>query len=138
MKAGKATIGHLYHSPKGAVVTVMALKDRKIVLKINETNTEVLVSKSYPLRKGALSQPLEELRQQPSQDRVLPGVKQNVPPLSQFIDPLLLESKKSIREIVENLRTEFGSRLEGKDLAANVRARIFHLKRRGWLGNGAR
>lgn len=138
MKAGNAKIGGVYCSPKGALITVAGFRDRKVALLIHDTKMEVMVSKSYPLRQGdALPQPLERLRQPPSQDRVTPSVKKNVPPLSQFIDPLLLEGEMSVRSIVDVIRIQLGNNIARRDLGANVRARIFHLKRRGLLAKNS-
>lgn len=134
MKAGHAVIGNTYHSPKGALVTVAALKERRIVLKINETNTEVLVSKSYPLRQcSAVASHLRIEATKPDSVDLVRHEKKRPIQLSSLIDPLLLEGKRSNREIVVALRKRLGEFSDGKDLAANVRARIYHLKRKGML-----
>ena len=52
-------------------------------------------------------------------------------PLAPIIDAMLLAGGHTMRGIVRELRRKASAACSGKDLQANVRARLYHLKRRG-------
>lgn len=52
--------------------------------------------------------------------------------LAAIIDPLLLAGDHTVKEIAEELCRAAGEAAQGKDLAANVRARMVSYTRKGW------
>lgn len=52
--------------------------------------------------------------------------------LAAIIDPMLLAGGKTIKEITAELAKKAGEAAKGKDLAANVRARMVSYTRKGW------
>ncbi len=52
--------------------------------------------------------------------------------LSSLIDPMLLSGDHTVKEIAEQLANKAGALAKGKDLSANVRARMVSYTRKGW------
>lgn len=52
--------------------------------------------------------------------------------LAAIIDPMLLAGGKTIKDIAAELAKKAGEVAKGKDLAANVRARMVSYTRKGW------
>lgn len=52
--------------------------------------------------------------------------------LSALIDPMLFSGDKTVKEIAAELAKKGGEAAKGKDLAANVRARMVSYTRKGW------
>lgn len=52
--------------------------------------------------------------------------------LAAIIDPFLLAGGNTVKEIAAELAKEAGDAAKGKDLQANVRARLISYKRKGW------
>lgn len=52
--------------------------------------------------------------------------------LSAIIDPMLAAGKHTVKEIAAELAKKGGEAAKGRDLEANVRARMVAYKRRGW------
>ena len=52
--------------------------------------------------------------------------------LAAIIDPLLLAGGMTTQEIATELAKKAGDAVKGKDLAANVRARMVSYTRKGW------
>lgn len=52
--------------------------------------------------------------------------------LAAIIDPMLLTGKHTVKEIAAELAKKAAEAAKGKDLAANVRARLVSYKRKGW------
>ncbi|MHB2025104.1 MAG: hypothetical protein ACYCPQ_00490 [Elusimicrobiota bacterium] len=53
-------------------------------------------------------------------------------PLAAIIDPMLFSGDKTVKEIAAELAKMGGEAAKGKDLAANVRARMVSYTRKGW------
>lgn len=52
--------------------------------------------------------------------------------LASLIDPLLLAGGMTVKEIAGELATKAAEAAKGKDLSANVRARMVSYTRKGW------
>lgn len=52
--------------------------------------------------------------------------------LAAIIDPMLLAGGKTVKEIAAELAKKAAEAAKGKDLAANVRARMVSYTRKGW------
>lgn len=52
--------------------------------------------------------------------------------LAALIDPMLTAGKHTVQEIAAELAKKAGEAAKGKDLAANVRARMVSYTRKGW------
>lgn len=52
--------------------------------------------------------------------------------LAALIDPLLLAGRMTVKEIAGELARKAAEAAKGKDLAANVRARMVSYTRKGW------
>ncbi|MFA5138318.1 MAG: hypothetical protein WC728_03715 [Elusimicrobiota bacterium] len=61
-----------------------------------------------------------------------PQVAKKEGSLAAIIDPLLLAGGHTVKEIAEDLGRTAGEAAKGKDLAANVRARMVSYTRKGW------
>jgi len=133
MNADKAEIGKKYLSKTGVPVTVVGAKGDKILVKLLTTGNQVDVPKDYPL------QPYDEKKiasiarvHLKSNGKGSKGTKTKTESLSAIIDPMLFAGGKTIREVATELAKKAGDLAKGKDLEANVRARMVSFKRKGW------
>lgn len=66
--------------------------------------------------------------------KIVSGAKDSVRSgsLAALIDPLLLAGRMTVKEIAGELARKAAEAAKGKDLAANVRARMVSYTRKGW------
>ena len=133
MKASDAEVGKKYLSKKGDPVTVVGSKGDQIVVRIDAIGKQVEIPKHYELRPydstkvNAESKSLEKAYKNGKGER-----KTREGTLASIIDPFLLQGGKTIVEIAAVLGKKAGAAGKGKDLAANVRARMVAYTRKGW------
>ncbi|MFA6433734.1 MAG: hypothetical protein WCW52_03480 [Elusimicrobiales bacterium] len=130
MNANEAKVGGMYLSRTGIPVTVMGPKNGKILIKLKTTGTFTMVNGDYDLKPydekgiGNTSKVLLKVNGKAKTKRA--GA------LSAIIDPFLLAGGKTVAEIAVELAKKAGEAGKGKDLAANVRARMVSYTRKGW------
>ena len=136
MKASEAKAGVKYLSKTGIPVTVTGSKNGKFLIKLETNGTTVAVNAEYeltPLAKPAVSKEANL----PAKDKgktklevktVAPAAKS----LSALIDPMLLSGGHTVKEIAAELLKKAGEMAKGKNLEANVRARMVSYTRKGW------
>jgi hypothetical protein len=132
MDAIKATIGEKYLSKKGTPVTVIKHKGDKVVLKIAGSDNEIEVAKDYELKPYDKSQVSKEARILEKANSPKGGRKPRGESVAAIIDPLLFAGGKSVKEIAELVTKKAGDLAKGKDMEANVRARMVTYSRKGW------
>jgi hypothetical protein len=132
MKATEAKVGEMYLSRTGIPVTVMGPKNGKILIKLKTTGTFTMVNADYELK------PYEE-KGVGKDSKVLLKVNGKGKPkaknggsLASMIDPMLLAGGMTTHEIAATLAKKAGEAAKGKDLNANVRARLVSYTRKGW------
>jgi len=144
MKAGTAVIGKKYLSKNGIPVTVVEFKDDKVVLFSEVTKMKIPVSQNYPLKpyeedvkpvseelvKGKVSDLLNSIGPGIPRKRVIINPKAET--MASVIDPYLFEGGRTVKEIVRLIEKRKLAIIEGKDLHANVRARLVNYTRKGF------
>ena len=124
MNAIDAKIGQQYLSKKGTPVTVVGHKSDKVVLKIGGSENEIEVLKNYELKSYQESQVNNEAKSLISAGRHKGTSKPKGKSLSAVIDPMLFAGGKTVKEIAEHAIKQAADLAKGKDVGANVRARM--------------
>ena len=132
MNAVKAKIGEKYLSKKGTPVTVIKHKGDKVILKITGSDNEIPVAKNYDLRPYNKFQVSKDARILDQTKGPKGGRKPRGESVAAIIDPLLFSGGKSVKEIAELVTRKAGDLAKGKDMEANVRARMVTCTRKGW------
>ncbi|HBW23292.1 MAG: hypothetical protein A2X28_06420 [Elusimicrobia bacterium GWA2_56_46] len=135
MKASEAKVGEKYLSRTGIPVTLVGSKAGKFQIKLETTGTAVGVNGDYELR------PYDE-KGIDKESRILlklngkgKGGKtkaKKAGSLSAIIDPYLLAGGKMVAEIAAEVTKKAGEAAKGRDINANVRARLVCYTRKGW------
>jgi len=135
MIAGTGIVGKKYLSKNGTPVEVMGKKGDRVILKSEITGKETLVSRKYPLReyndKKVNSESKVPVRSNGSSKTEQPQ-KSKGGTLASVIDPLLFAGGKTVAEIVKEIEKKKLPKAKGKDLSANVRARMVCYTRKGY------
>ncbi len=132
MNAIKATIGEKYLSKKGTPVTVVGHKGDKIILKVSGSDNEVPVAKDYELRPYNRAQVSKDARHLEQLNGAKAGRKPRGESVAAIIDPLLFSGGKTVKEIAELVTKKSAALAKGRDMEANVRARMVTYSRKGW------
>jgi hypothetical protein len=125
--------GNRYLTITGAPVQVLEVREGIIVLQGLASDNRFVVPAGYPLRpfKGEVA--AFEARPSPYLGRQVPPRSQAQPkPLAPLIDAMLLVGGHTMRGIVRELKRRASAACRGKDLRANVRARLHWFKKRGY------
>ena len=135
MKASEAKIGHKYLTRTGAMATMSGEKDGKIVMTLASGITfrcgpdyelKPIDGKAHKPNAGQKAKVVVELEQKTA-------VKTpRVVALASIIDPLLVSGEHTVSDIAVEVRNKAGDAVNGKDVEANVRARMVTYTRRGW------
>lgn len=133
MDAIKATIGERYLSKRGTPVTVVGHKGDKVVLKIKGSHNEIEVARSYelkPYKESGVSKEAKALAQANGDRKTGRGGRKNS--IASLIDPRLFAGTNTVKEIAEVVTKQAGDLAKGRDMEANVRARMVSYSRKGW------
>jgi len=128
-----AKIGKNYITQTGLPVKVIAINPDNMLIQSLATDNRFYVPLKYPLYSFSHKNPVSEVKDKPY---ILPSEKikpknLNKKPLSAVIDELLLSSKKyTMRGLIREVKRRASSQCKGKDVAANIRARMYWLKKR--------
>ncbi|MCG3204854.1 MAG: hypothetical protein KCHDKBKB_01571 [Elusimicrobia bacterium] len=132
MNAIKTTIGEKYLSKKGTPVTVVGHKGDKVILKVSGSDNEVPVAKDYELQPYNRAQISKDARHLEQSNGTKTGRKPRGESVSAIIDPLLFAGGKTVKEIAELVTKKAAALAKGRDMEANVRARMVTYSRKGW------
>lgn len=132
MNATDAKIGQKYLSKKGTPVTVVSHKGDKVVVRIGGSDNDIEVAKNYELKPYKESRISKEAKTLIRASRTNGPGKPKRPSLSSVIDPMLFAGGKTAKEIAEIAIKQVADLAKGKDVGANVRARMVSFSRKGW------
>lgn len=126
--------GGRYLTASGAPVQVLEMRDGLMVLQGLASDNRFSVPGTYPLE-PLRATAVFDLRREPyvpraariQQTRTSQAVKQLAP----LIDAMLITGNKTMRGIVRDLRRRASVACRGRDVRANIRARIYWLKKKG-------
>ena len=132
-------IGGRYLTATGIPVEIFAVCDGAVVLQSLASDNRFSIPAGYPLEllRGESAFTLRANLYVPRAVRIRQAytpvaVKQLAP----IIDAMLLAGGKTMRGILRELRRKASASCKGKDLAANVRARLHWFKRKGYRVQG--
>ena len=131
MKASEAKIGEKYLSRTGVTVACEGTERDRVILRMQPSGTIFRVTPGYELKpvnadgkviKRNAAKPASETKPDPT------------PPftMASIIDPFLVAGGHTVAEIAAELGRKAGEAAKGKDLEANVRARLVSYTRKGW------
>ena len=132
MNAIDAKVGQKYLSKKGTPVTVVGHKGDKVVVRIGGSENDIEVAKSYELKPYKESNISKETKTLGRANQTNGSGKPKRPSLSAVIDPMLFAGGKTAKEIAELAIKRAADLAKGKDVEANVRARMVSFSRKGW------
>ncbi len=132
MNAIDAKVGQKYLSKKGTPVTVVGHKGDKVVLKIGGSENDIEVAKTYELKSYKESEVSKEAKTLIRAGHPKGSGKPKGPSLSAVIDPMLFAGGKTAKEIAALAIKQAPDLAKGKDVEANVRARMVSFSRKGW------
>lgn len=124
MSAHKLKPGGRYITATGVPVRILSVTNNAILLKSLQSDNRFSVSVGYPLR-VATGNGADTIHEPQTS---APSTK----PLAPLIDAMLLKGGMTMRGIVRELKRKASASCNGRDVAANVRARIYWAQRRGF------
>ncbi len=134
MGAREPRVGAEYATASGLPVRVVAVSGGQLELQSLASDSRFYVPAGYPLGPMSGSNLAVARRSRPHQAR---GPAASAPvrmkPIAPIIDAMLLAGGHTMRGIVREIRRKASAASSGKDLKANVRARFYWLKRRGYV-----
>jgi hypothetical protein len=133
MGAREPQAGAEYATASGLPVRVVAVHDGQVELQSLASDSSFYVPASYLL--GPMTGPNLAVarRSYPDQERgpaAAAPVRMNKP-LAPIIDAMLLKGGMTMRGIARAVKRKAGAVCRGRDVQANIRARIYWLKKRG-------
>lgn len=123
MSAHKLKPGGRYITATGVPVRIISVTNGTILLKSLQSDNQFSVSVGYSLRTSkengvdAVRGPL--------------APKASAKPLAPLIDAMLVKGGMTMRGIVRELKRKASAPCKNRDVAANVRARLYWAKRKG-------
>jgi hypothetical protein len=136
MKATEAKVGEMYLSRTGIPVTMVGPKNGKFLIKLKTTGTFTMVNGDYelkPYEEKGIGKDSKLLLKVNGKGKTAGKAKaKKEGSLAAIIDPFLLAGGKTVAEITAELAKKAGEAGKGKDLAANIRARMVSYTRKGW------
>ena len=131
----RADIGSRHLTPTGLPVQVAEIQaGGTMVLQSLASDNWIAVSAGYPLlnyREPAFETRVCAYSRRPERAETRTPVRPPKP-LAPIIDAMLLAGGHTMRGIVREVQRKASAASRGKDLEANVRARIYWLKKRGY------
>jgi hypothetical protein len=135
MLAGTALVGTKYLSKTGIPVKVVEFKGDKVVLFSEATQTNITVSKNYPLQEfdeQKVSTEAKTLMKANGSDKSGKPGKPKGETLASVIDPYLFSGGKTVEEIVKEIEKKKLPFAKDRDVNSNIRARMVCYSRKGW------
>jgi len=127
-------VGNQYLTISGLPVEVLEIGGDLVQLQSLASDNRLSVPKGYPLRPLSRGEPAFEMRDSPYKPR-LAGFRRvlaDPQPLAPIIDALLLEGGRTMKGLVREVKRRASAVCCGKDVAANVRARICWFRKKGY------
>ncbi|MBI4679175.1 MAG: hypothetical protein HY748_16490 [Elusimicrobia bacterium] len=129
-------VGGRYLTLTGLTVQVAALRDDSMLLRSLASGNEFEAPAGYELRpmgQGKASLPLKPAAAGRGTDKANgPGrPKASDKPLAPLIDAMLLAGNMTMGGIVREVKRKASASCKGRDIRANIRARLYWLKKRG-------
>ena len=134
MPARNGEVGQDRLTCSGLPVRIAQACQDAVVLQSLASDNLILVPSGYPLARLRADRAATAARARPYQPRGPRSRKGrgDPKPLAPLIDAMLLAGGKTMRGIVREVRRKASASCRGKDLKANVRARVYWLRRRGY------
>ncbi|MBI4377071.1 MAG: hypothetical protein HY549_11550 [Elusimicrobia bacterium] len=134
MSSFEPRIARDYLTPTGLPVRVTRLGDGLIVFQSLVSDNRIVAPATYPLGPMRLNNSSFAVKSDPYQSRGPKSRKEPSPPkpLAPLIDAMLRAGNKTMRGILRELRHKVSVSCRGRDLEANVRARLYWLQKRGY------
>ncbi len=135
MIASKVEVGKKYLTKKGLPVTVLGPQGNQVIVRLETTGNKIAVEKEYellPYEENKLSKEARlALRATGTPQNGVSKKRSREGSLAAIIDPLLFAGENTIKEIAVELTKKAAAAVKGKDLEANIRARLFSFRRKG-------
>ena len=135
--AHRLRVGERYLTVSRLPVQVAAVSATAILLQSLVSDNRILVPFGYPLARFNEEAPAFEMRSAPYSRRpkgaVIPVQMKPMKQLAPLIDAMLLRGGKTMTGILRELRRKASAACRGKDLKANIRARMHWFRRRGYM-----
>src|SRR5258708_16744204 len=136
MTAKEAQIGKKYLTKTGVPVTPVEQKGDKVVLRAETTGNKIEVDKGYDLKtfnEAQVSKDSKLLLKAKGRAKGGKGERKvREGSFAALIDPMLLSGKFTIKQMDGELQRKAGDLCKGKNVQANIRARMFSYRRKGW------
>ena len=124
-------VGQCYLTPTGVAAQLVGKADGYLMMRSLATDTRFTLPVACPLKPADakdVDTRFQPTSSSPSEPRV-PSRREQ--PLAPIIDAMLLAGGKTMRGIVRELQRKASAACEGRDLRANIRARLYWLRRKG-------
>ena len=132
MGARELRVGTEYATPSGLPVRVVAVNGGQVELQSLASDSRFYVPAGYPL--GPMTEPnLAMARKAYPQPACRPAAGASIrtnKPLAPIIDAMLLAGGMTMRGMVRELKRRASAACRGKDLRANIRARVYWLRKK--------
>lgn len=129
-------VGARYATASGLPVRLLEITVDGLLLQSLVSDNRLLLPKHYPLFPAMRGSGFLEVRASPYSrcpDRAeKPPSLAAQRALAPLIDAMLLVGDKTMRGMVRELRRKASAACKGKDLRANIRARLYWFKRKGY------
>jgi len=134
MPSHNPKIGSRYLTVTGAPVQVLEVHEGIMVLQGLASDNRFVAPTGYPLRPFKGEAAAFESRLSPyrgPQSKKLRRGQAQPKPLAPIIDAMLLAGGKTMRGIVREVKRRASAACKGRDVPANIRARLYWLRKRG-------
>jgi len=128
MKKPKA--GQDYLTASGLPVRLLGREGESMVLQSLQTDNRFFVPATYPLKPLKERPSSLELRPAPYKESTRSTPEERKRPLAPIIDALLMEGGRTMKGLVREVKRRASAACRGKDVAANVRARMYWIRKR--------
>jgi len=124
--------GARYLTVTGTPIQILEIQDGYVLAQSLVSDNKICLPADYPLFPFKPDAAVGEMRPGPYVPRSArpKGIKEHPAPLAPIIDALLLKGGLSIRGIAREVRRRASASCRGKDVMANVRARLYWLQKR--------
>jgi len=101
-----------------------------MVLQSLQTDNRFFVPATYPLKPLKERASSFELRPAPYKESTRSTPEERKRPLAPIIDALLMEGGRTMKGLIREVKRRASAACRGKDVAANIRARMYWLRKR--------
>lgn len=132
-EALEITVGGRYLTPAGVPIQVLGLAGEQLLVQSLASENRFYIPAGSPLRLWGSDEPAFPVKETSNRpiDEAQPTKPPEKQPIAPLIDAMLLAGNMTMKGILRELRRKASAACHGKDLRANVRARMSHLRRKG-------